>query len=75
MLMWQSRWKFVTILFLFLFWLLTTTIFSIYHLTVWTILTQYQKVRNQIDTIEKLGTKLKYGIKDKDQLYNLLLKE
>ena len=32
------------------------------------ILTQYQKVRDQTDTIESLGTKLKYDVKDKDQL-------
>ena len=29
------------------------------------------KVRNQIDTIERLEIKLKYGIKDKGQLCNL----
>ena len=27
-----------------------------------TKLTQHQKVRNQIDTIKKLETKLKYGV-------------
>ena len=37
------------------------------------ILTQYQKVRDQIDTIERIGTKLKYGMKDKDQLCNFPL--
>ena len=37
------------------------------------ILTQYQKVRDQTDTIERLETKLKYGVNDKDQLCNLPL--
>ena len=31
-------------------------------------LTRHQKDRNQIDTIEKLGTKLKCDVKDRDQL-------
>ena len=38
---------------------------------IWTKLTSIEKVRNQIDTIEKLWTKLKYGVKDRDQLCNL----
>ena len=29
------------------------------------------KVKNQINTYEKLETKLKYGIKDMDQIYSL----
>ena len=37
----------------------------------WTKLTSIEKVRDQIDTIEKLWTKLKYGVKDRDQLCNL----
>ena len=37
------------------------------------ILTQYQKVRDQTNTIERLWTKLKYSVKDKDQLCNLPL--
>ena len=31
-------------------------------------LTRHQKNRNQIDTIEKLETKLKCDVKDRDQL-------
>ena len=31
-------------------------------------LTRHQKDMNQIDTIEKLGTKLKCDVKDRDQL-------
>ena len=30
-----------------------------------------EKVRDHIDTIEMLGTKLKYGVKNRDQLCNL----
>ena len=40
--------------------------FYIHHLTVGTILTQYQKVRDQIDTFEMLGIKFRYSIKVKD---------
>jgi len=36
-----------------------------------TKLTQYRKVRDQIDTIERLRTKLKYGVKDRDQICSL----
>ena len=39
---------------------------------IWTKLTSIEKVRNQIDTIEKLWTKLKYGIKVMDQICSLL---
>ena len=30
-----------------------------------------KKIKDQIDTIEMLGTKLKYGVKDKGQFHNL----
>ena len=33
--------------------------------------TRHWKVRNQIDTIEKLEAKLKYGINNRDQIYSL----
>ena len=36
-----------------------------------TILTQYQKVRDQIDTFERLMTKLKYNENVRDQICNL----
>ena len=35
-------------------------------------LTKHWKVRAQIYTIERLWTKLKYGVKDKDQIRSLL---
>ena len=34
-------------------------------------LTWHWKVRDQIDTIERLGAKLTYGVKERDQLCNL----
>ena len=40
----------------------------IQDITVKTKLTQNWKVRDQIDTIERLETKLKYGVKNRDQL-------
>ena len=36
-----------------------------------TILTQYQKVMDQIDTLKRLGTKLTFSPKVKDQMCNL----
>ena len=36
-----------------------------------TKLTQQCKVRDQIDTIEMLRIKLKYGVKNKDQIHSL----
>lgn len=45
--------------------------FSIHHLIVMTILTQYQKVRDQIDTFERLRTKLTYDVKVEDQICSL----
>ena len=38
---------------------------------LWTKLTQCQKVVDQIDIIERLRTKLKYGVKNRDQIYSL----
>ena len=38
-------------------------------------LTQYWKVRNQINTIKKLEIKLKYDIKDRDQIHSLSKKK
>ena len=46
--------------------------FSIQHLTIRTILTQYQKVKDQIDTFKMSKTKLKNSLKDKDQICHLL---
>ena len=34
-------------------------------------MTQYWNVKDQIDTIEMLATKLRYGVNDRDQLCNL----
>ena len=45
--------------------------FSINHLRAETILTQYQKVMDQTDTIKRLETKLRNAVKDKNQLCNL----
>ena len=44
-------------------WLLATLAFSMHHLTALTILTQHQKVRDQIDTFERSGTKLTHSLK------------
>ena len=48
--------------------------FSINYLTVVIILTQYQKVRDRIDTFERLRTKLTYGVKVEDQINKVILK-
>ena len=71
MLIWQSKWKSIWQKNHFLFWLLVILAFSINHLTIKTILTQYQKYRDQIKPIERLMTKLKYDVKNKNQFYNL----
>ena len=55
----------------FLFQLLVTSLFSIHHLTSEIILTQYQQVKDQIDTSERLWTILIYSIKVRDQICNL----
>ena len=47
----------------FLFWFLVMSAFFIHHLTTESILTQYQKAKNQTDTFEKLETKLTHSIK------------
>ena len=47
----------------FLFWFLVISAFFIHHLTTESILTQYQKTKNQTDTFEKLEIKLTHGIK------------
>ena len=41
-----------------------TLTFSIQKIMAGTKLTRIEKIRNQIDTIEKLKTELKYGVKD-----------
>ena len=51
---------------LFLFWLLAMSAFFINYLMVRIILTQHQKVKDQIDTIKRLETKLKHGGKNND---------
>ena len=56
---------------LFLFWLLAMSAFFINYLMVRIILTQYQKLKDQIDTIKRFETKIKYGVKNNNQLYNL----
>ena len=45
--------------------------FSIQEITAGTKLTCHWKVRDQIDTIERLETKLKYDVNDKDQICSL----
>ena len=55
----------------FLFCLLATLTISIQKIMTRNKLTQYLKVRGQIDTIEKLGIKLKYDVNDRDQIHNL----
>ena len=45
--------------------------FFVYHLMAETILTQDQNVRDQTNTTERLGIKLRFDIKDRDQFCNL----
>ena len=45
--------------------------FSIQEITAETKLTQHLKVMDQINTIERLKTKLKYNVKNRDQICNL----
>ena len=47
------------------------SVISIQKITVKTKLTQHKKIRDQIDTIEILKTKSKYGVKDRDQICSL----
>lgn len=49
---------------------LTILTFYIHHLTARTILTQNEKVRNQVDTVEKSRNYLTYSVKVRDQIYN-----
>ena len=50
----------------FLFWSFVKSLISIKEIMIWTKLIWYWKIRNQINTIEKVWTKLKYSIKDRD---------
>ena len=45
--------------------------FFIHHLMAMIILTQYQKVMDQIDTFEILRIKLKYDVNVREQICNL----
>ena len=54
-----------------LFWPLATSAFFIHHLKAGTILTQYQKVKDKIDTFEISITKLTFSVKIRDQIYSL----
>ena len=47
--------------------------FFINHLIVETFFTQYRKVRDQIDTFKRLGTKLANDVKVRDQIRRLCL--
>ena len=57
----------------FFFWPFATLSISIQKITALTKLTRHWKVKNQIDTTERLGNKLKYGVRDRDQIRNLPL--
>ena len=50
---------------------LVTLSISIQEITAWTKLTQHWKFRDQINTIERFMTKLKYIVKDKNQIPSL----
>ena len=66
----------VAILFIYLlFRLFNTSDFSIQEITIGTKLTWHWKIRDQTDTIKKLGTKLKYSLKDMDQICSLPTKK
>ena len=47
------------------------SLFSIHHLMVGTIMTQSNEVRDKTNTFKMLRTKLKYGVKNMNQLCNL----
>ena len=49
----------------FLFWPFAMLAIFIQEIMEGTKLTQHWEVRDQIDTIERLGTKLKYSVKDR----------
>ena len=57
----------------FLFRLFDTSDFSIQEITAKTKFTRHWKVRNQIDTIKRLMTKLKNSVKDRNQIRSLLI--
>ena len=61
----------MAIFYFFLFRQFDMSDFSIQEITTRTKLTRHSKVRDQIDTIERLETKLKYNVKDGDQICNL----
>ena len=50
---------------------MTTLAFFIQHLMVGIKLARHWKFWDQINTIEMLGTKLKYDVKDRNQCCNL----
>ena len=47
------------------------SVIFIQEITIWTKLTRYWKVKDQIDTIKMLGKKLKYGVKNIVQMCSL----
>ena len=61
--MWQQTNFFILIV--------TTLAIFIQEVMAVTKLIWHRKVRDQIDTIERLETKLKYIVNDKDQIHNL----
>ena len=56
---------------IFLFNSFNTSYSSIQEIMVGTKLTWYWMIRDQINTIKRLGTKLKYNVKNKNQIFNL----
>ena len=54
-----------------LFWPFDMSSIFIQKITIRTKLTRYWKVRDQIDTIQRLRTKLKYALKNRDQICSL----
>ena len=55
----------------FLFSLLATLTFFIYYFMTMTTLTHYQKDRDSIDTFKRLGSKLIFRVKFRDQTCNI----
>ena len=55
----------------FLFWPLATLAIFIQEIAIRTKLIWHWKVMDQIDTIERIKTILKYDVKYKDQIYSL----
>ena len=54
-----------------LFWWFVMLLIFIQDIMIETKLTRHWKVRDQIDTIERLRTKLKYDIKNKNEICSL----